>query len=234
MRRGDEASPSVVGVLGGTFDPVHSGHLWVADRVRHVMALSSVLLLPTAVPPHKKLRDLAPAHHREAMLRLALAERKGLSLCTLELVQNGVCYSIDTLRKLREGPPHVEPLFCLGLDALLQIHTWREYRRLLAEFDLIVVDRAAERLEREREQMDPSVVARLVPVPDVEGAGLRLAGPPPGKGGRIFHVPIAPIPISSSEIRARAASGASLESLVPAAVARYIERTGLYRGEERR
>lgn len=223
----------IVGVLGGTFDPVHLGHLQVADRVRRVMDLPRVLLLPTAMPPHKSAQDLAPAHHRAEMLRLALEGWSGLELCTLELSPDRVCFTIDTLRAMRRGPPACEPMFCVGTDALLQIHTWRDWRDLLDEFDLIGIDRAGLTLDREMGRLAPAVAARISRVPDVAGAGADLLRHP-SPGRRIFYVAMAPIPISSSDIRARAAAGLSLASLVPPAVAAYIQEAGLYRQEDHR
>lgn len=217
----------VVGVVGGTFDPVHNGHLRIADRARRRLALGRVLVVPTAVPPHKPAASLSPVLHRVAMLRLALEGREGLELCERELSER-VSYTIDTMRALRDAQPNCRPLFIAGTDALLQIDTWRSGERLLAEFDLAVVDRADGALDRLHHRLPPGVAERIVVVPS-EGVP---AGLHDGDGGRIFHLPGAPIPISSSAIRARAATGESLANLVPDAVAEYIYRTGLYRREE--
>jgi nicotinate-nucleotide adenylyltransferase len=221
-----------VGVVGGTFDPVHRGHVEIAGHVRHVLGLRRVLLLPTAVPPHKPLAELSPARHRVAMLRLALRGREGLELCELELETRRVCYTIDTLRALRDGPLRVLPLFVLGMDALLQITTWRDGSALLAEFDLVTLDRPHARLEQVRSRLDGRVAERLVPL-RADGAG-RPAGLEPGRGGRVFHLDLPPIAICSSDIRRRVARGLAIEELVPAAVARYIHRAGLYLTEEPR
>lgn len=223
--------PTAVGVLGGTFDPVHLGHLRVADEVRQRLRLSRMLLTPSAVPPHKPLGAPSSAAHRERMLRLALGGRAGLELCTIELRQERVCYTVDTLRALRDGTPPLSPLFVLGTDALLLIETWRDYRGLLQEFDLVVVERAGVELARAAGGLERAIADRIVLGPAGEVA---LAAQELGRGGRIFHLPVAPIAISSSSIRRCAAEGQSLNGLVPTAVAEYIERTGLYRRESPR
>ena len=220
-----------VGLLGGTFDPVHLGHLRAAQEVRRLMRLPRILLLPTAVPPHKAPEELSPAHHREAMLRLAVGGREGLEICPLELNRDRVSFTIDTLRTLRRESPDCRPLFVLGMDALLQISTWRSSGELVREFDLIVIDRPGQTLSAVRGRLDASLRERIVSVTDGDGSAVDASRPQPGSGGRIFHLPVEPIPISSSEIREIVAAGGSLSGLVPPAVAGYIQRTGLYRQE---
>lgn len=218
---------AAVGVLGGTFDPVHSGHLEVAERVRELLDLPRMLLLPTARPPHKLPAALSPARHREAMLRLALAERRALEICTLEMEGERVSFTIESLRALRDGSPPCRPVFVLGMDSLLELESWRDWRALLDEFDLAVIDRPGLDLEVARARLSPAVAGRLVRLPGPGGSG--PAELQPGRGGRVFHLPLASIPISSREIRARAAAGLALDGLVPPAVARYILESGLYR-----
>lgn len=209
-----------VGVLGGTFDPVHLGHLEIARRAREAARLVQVLLVPAAVPPHKTDRVLAPARDREAMLRLAIAGAEGLAISTVELDAGGVCYTIDTLRRLRLGPPAVDPVFILGMDSLADIDTWKDHRALLREFDLVVVDR-----DGGRARLLPEIERALIDV-EVDRGDPRAHEP--GRGGRIFRLRLPPIPISSSEIRARAAADGNLAGLVPDAVAGYIRSRGLY------
>jgi nicotinate-nucleotide adenylyltransferase len=221
-----DRAPEVDGILGGTFDPVHDGHLRIADEVRRLLGLSRTFLLPTAVPPHKTPGRLSPVHHREAMLRLAVGDREGLEISTLELGQE-VCYTIDTLRQLRDGRPPRSPVFILGMDALLQITSWRQWRELIREFDLAAIDRV-EGQGGNGDDPHPEVAARIVLPSD------RTSPPDAGRGGRIFRMDVLPIPVSSSEIRARASAGRDLTGLVPPAVARYIHEMGLYRQEKDR
>jgi nicotinate-nucleotide adenylyltransferase len=212
-----------VGILGGTFDPVHEGHLAIAEQARQTLGLARCLLLPAALPPHKSREELSPASHREAMLRLAMSGRVGIEIHTLELRPERVCYTVDSLRRLREGAPPLDPVFILGMDALGTITEWKHWRDLITEFDLAVIDRAARRSE-----LHPEVAARLVAAPS---PGKPPGGPAIGSGGRIFRLPTHPIPVSSSSIRELARAGADLSGLVPPAVARYIQDMGLYKEE---
>jgi nicotinate-nucleotide adenylyltransferase len=215
-----EVRPSgapAIGVLGGTFDPVHLGHVAMAEAARDALNLDRVLLLPTAIPPHKVVPGLTSGAHRVAMLRLAVKGREGLEVCTLELETGGVCFTIDTLRRLREGPPACRPVFVLGTDSLLEIDTWREHEALLREFDLAVI-------ERPGSDLDGSAPGAAGAVPEID--------PPAGEGGRVFRLPMRPLPISSTQVRGIAADGGSLDGLVAPAVSRYIRANRLYGQED--
>ncbi len=220
-----------VGVLGGSFDPVHLGHLHAASVVRRALGLSRVLLVPCARPPHKPHRDLAPAEHRVAMLRLAVAGIEGLEIGMQELERGGVSYTIDTLRALASGSPPLAPVFALGSDALAELPTWKQWRALATEFDLAAVDRADVGLDGLRRRLPPELSRRIVPVGAERPSRATPAPLDPGAGGRIFLVSARPVAVSSSLVRSRAASGGRLDGLVPPEVGRYIERSGLYREE---
>ena len=209
-----------VGVLGGTFDPVHLGHLRMATEARRLLCLERTLLVPAARPPHKLSDAPSAASDRMAMLELSIDGLDGLEISTIELERPGVGYTIDTLRALRAGPPPRDPVFILGWDALAQIDSWRCWRELLEEFDLAAVARADGRGQ--------SRLAREVAARVVDGPALDV-----GRGGRVFRLPIEPLAVSSSAIRKRSRAGGSLDGLVPPGVARYIQRTGLYRRKER-
>jgi GTP-binding protein len=228
------ADDPAVGVLGGTFDPVHRGHLVMAERTLEAMKLEKLLLMPSSIPPHKSRPRLTTAEHRMAMLRLAIEGRPGLGICTVELETGGVCYTIDTLRRLRVGRSPIRPVFVLGTDSLAEITTWRDYRDLVDEFDLVAIDRPGMTLAELRPDLPPEIAGALVYVPEgVRGAEV-LRERPPGSGGRIYHISVTPCPVSSSDIRAAAAAGQSLAGLVPPAVAGYIQENSLYRQEDRR
>jgi nicotinate-nucleotide adenylyltransferase len=219
---------NTVAVLGGSFDPVHVGHLHVADCVWRAFSLSEIILLPCAIPAHKT-RKLTSAGHRLAMLRLAAGEDPRLRVSTLEFERGGVSYTIDSLRALVAQQPSLTPIFVAGLDWLAEIHTWRDWRDLLREFDLVAVDRPGVDVERVRHAIEPEVADRIVAVP---AGGDGVDGSSPGDGGRIFHLPIPTVDVSSSLVRARAAEGASLAGLVPPPVARYIHNHRLFQREE--
>ena len=224
-------SEAPVGVLGGTFDPIHRGHLEIARWLLDSLRPTRMLLLPCAVPPHKNPTVLAAAEHREAMLRLALRGSRRLELCRLELETGGVCYTIDSLRRLRDERGIARPVFIMGMDALVELPTWREFERLVDEFDLVVVDREENTLEASRPRLHPRVTERIQPaLPVLQMAEALVRGGP----GRIFPMAHPPIPVSSSAIRRRIAAGGSLDDLVPPAVARYIRAHALYRQEDGR
>jgi len=217
---------TVYGVLGGTFDPVHLGHLHAARCVHLAFALSEVVLVPAAVPPHKSRPGLAAAEHRLAMVRLAAREERWLSVSTAELDRGGLSYTIDTLTDMRRTRPLDTPLFILGADAFLELRTWREPDALVRRFDLVVCDRPGSSIPPGAP--DPELAGLLQSVPFAPGAGLALlkAARPPA--GRVFRLEIPLCEVSSTEVRRCAAAGAPLDLLVPPAVARYIHDQGLY------
>jgi nicotinate-nucleotide adenylyltransferase len=218
----------VVGVLGGTFDPVHFGHLHVADAVRQALSLHQVLLMPAAVPPHKTHGARAGAFDRLAMVRLAVADRRGLEASSFEIDRGGVCYTIDTLRALRDEWD-MTPLFVVGMDALEEIGTWREHEALLREFDFAAVDRPGGSIVEAARRLGPTHAARVVSAGPSPPADAHL-----GSGGRVYHLPIPVVDVSSSLVRARAAAGQSLHGLVPPPVAAYIRERRLYAEESAR
>ena len=217
---------SAYGVLGGTFDPIHLGHLHAARCVRRAFALSEVVLVPAAVPPHKSRAGLSPAPTRLAMVRLAAQDEPWLSVSTAELDRGGVSYTIDTLTELRRVRALDTPLFILGADAFLELRTWREPEALVRRFDLVVVDRPGSAIPPGAP--DPDLAARLQTVPFAPGAGAPFLETPRPAEGRVFRLEIPLCPVSSSQVRQCVGRGAPLDVLVPPAVARYIHDQGLY------
>jgi len=221
MTRSD-ASP--LGILGGSFDPVHLGHIRIAQQVLAGFSLPAVQMLLAPQPPHKARTGLSPVSDRLAMLTLAVADHPELSICTYEVDRGGVCYTIDSLRALRDATPACHPVFIMGVDSLEELPSWRNYPDLITEFDLIVVARFRTSLAALRSRLDPAVENRLV----------RHLPPdqPLGTGGRILYFTIEPIQISSSAIREIVAAGGDPAGLVSPAVARYIRDNELYYREE--
>jgi len=129
-----------IGVFGGTFDPVHEGHILLAEYVLHKELVDRILFLPAARPPHKT-SALAPFDHRVAMLRLALAGRSGMSVSTLESRRDGPSYTVDSLRALHNEYPESPLSFIVGSDSLLELHLWHKYTEILSLADLIVISR---------------------------------------------------------------------------------------------
>jgi nicotinate-nucleotide adenylyltransferase len=199
-------APARIGIFGGTFDPVHAGHLHIADRLRESLALDRVIWIPAGRPPHKSGQIVSDDRDRLAMLRLALADSPSDQLSTVEIGRAGPSYTADTLEQLQRELAPASLVFLIGEDSLRDFPTWRDPDRILRAAELGVAGR-------------PGI--------DVDIPGLVQALP--ALNGRLTIVPMAELPISSSEIRRRVAEGAPIGHLVPAAVAAYIADQGLYR-----
>lgn len=208
-----------VGILGGTFDPIHYGHLLIADEVREALQLDRILFVPAAVPPHKIGERVAPAADRAAMVRLAIAGNPLFSMCSIELDRPGPSYTVDTLAALaeeavRQGVQR-ELHFILSVEALARLKSWHEPARLLELARLAVVARPG----------TPIPVAR------------RLKTMLPGGSAsmsRVECIRTLLVAHSSSDVRARVAAGRSIRYLVPSAVEAYIRDHRLYRSEDPR
>ncbi|HIJ91224.1 MAG: nicotinate-nucleotide adenylyltransferase [Desulfobulbaceae bacterium] len=212
-----------VGILGGTFDPVHNGHLAVAEAVRQALALSSILFVPAFLPPHKPTYAISPFVHRTAMLELAVVDRTGFYVSRLEAEREGPSYSIDTLRTLKHAlGKNVHLFFIIGMDAFAEVFTWKEQSGLLDHASFAVVGR----LDHCRQSCGQTVAANFPGYTFVEALGSWQGEP---NHGAIHPVAMAPIMVSSTEIREATRQGKTIRHLVPATVADYIEFHGLYR-----
>jgi len=218
------APPAPVALLGGTFDPVHYGHLRFADAVRRALGLSQVRLVPARDPPHRD-RPKASAADRLAMLELAVTEFPGLVVDDRELRREGRSYTVDTLTDLRSEFPGRPLLLLLGADAFRGLPTWHRWRELFDLAHLVVVERPGVDLEA---ALPPPLLAilreRLVADPE------QLLSRP---AGAILRQPIAPLDISATGIREHIARGAGAaemnRGLLPPAVLAYIDLHHLYR-----
>jgi len=196
------------GVLGGTFDPVHLGHLKAAEAATAAVGLSETIFLPAGQPWLKAGSSFTPAVHRVAMLRLALAGRPGYRLSTMEIERPGPTYSVDTLAELRRQMGAAADLyFIMGWDSLEQLPRWREPSRLITQCRIVAV--------------------RRVDFPEPDLASLERAVPGLAAQVTVLHEPR--IDINATMIRRLLAVGESIGGLVPEAVERYISEHGLYR-----
>jgi len=214
-----------IGLLGGTFNPVHAGHIRAAEEVKRKFRLEKVLFVPSAIPPHKRSAAIASAEDRLRMVRLACRGRKGLSSSPIEIEAGGTSYSILTLEKIRGRFTGAEIFFIVGVDAFLEIGTWRDYRRVLEQCHFIVISRPGYELPEARSVLGGKLAARMIELGSEESLPAPRAGEP-----RIFLVPLASLDISSTDIRRRARRGQALRGLVPPAVETYIRRHRLYQG----
>jgi nicotinate-nucleotide adenylyltransferase len=214
-----------IGLFGGTFDPIHLGHLRAAAEVRRLARLDRILFIPSCLPPHKTPGAAAPPADRLRMVELACRRRAGFEASPIEVEARGRSYSIVTQRKVRALFPGARLFFILGVDAFLDIGTWHEYRKLLAECRFIVTGRPGFDLERARGVLGGSLRDKIGAL----AAKGSLSGPVPPRV-RIILVPIRALDISSTAVRHLARRGRSLDGLVPRAVAAYIREHQLYRG----
>lgn len=215
--------PERIGVFGGTFDPVHNGHLKAAGDVGRRFGLDRILFVPSNIPPHKA-GGQAPARDRLAMLELALRGRPRFAASPLEIRAGGRSYSIRTLRRLRKIHPRARIFFIVGSDAFLEIRTWRQWRDVLDASQFIVMTRPGVSLARARRAPGPAFAGRIRAVRRSE----RVREDWSSAFG-IFLLPIEALPISATEIRRRVREGVSIAGLVPPSVGRYIRDHRLYR-----
>ncbi len=208
---------------GGTFDPVHNGHLAIAAAVRDALH-AKVRLLPAADPPHKDATH-ADADQRARMLDLAVAGEHGLVVDRRELHREGPSYTVDTLQALRAELGADTPIvWMIGSDSLLQLHTWSRWRELFALAHVLAVARPGSHADAQWVQTHaPDVHAEIVPRwRDAQA----LCASPAGGFALFEDLPLRPE--SSTELRQRMAAGESWDEWVPAAVAEYVRRHGLY------
>ena len=207
-READGELPRRIGVLGGTFDPPHIGHLWLATLAADAMALDRVLFMPAAQPPHKAGQSVSRATDRLLMTRLAIAGNPLLELCPIEMERPGPSYTIDSVDELgRLYPGDTELYLVMAADSLAQIDTWREPDRLLERIEWIVGPRPGD------------------PLPDRSALEARF-----GEHASRIHLLEGPsLDVSSTALRQRVAEGHPIRYLVPRGVEELITERGLYR-----
>lgn len=196
-----------LGVFGGSFDPVHLGHLILAEQCREQAGLDEVLFVPTARHPLKTDRQYTPFDVRVEMLRLAVGDRSEFRIDELENERPGLSFTADTLAILKQRRPGAELLLLLGSDCLPELPQWREPERIVDRAELVVMERPG----------SPALSAEQL------RALLKLASPP-----RLRRVEVPLIDIASRDIRRRVGAGRSVRYLVPDAVEAFIRARGLY------
>jgi nicotinate-nucleotide adenylyltransferase len=218
------------GLFGGTFNPIHKGHLMVAEQVLERFSLDRLYIIPCREPPHKSPDYLAPAADRVRMVRLALPADSRYCLSEVEIDRSGPSYTIDTVTHFADTVVPGATLFLvMGMDAFLEIHTWKRWLELFEQVQLVVVTRQLEGqgdADTDRSIMDESIRTRLPGDytydekdscwQDVHGACIHL-------------LQILPVAVSSSQVRRRLKAGKAVADLVPPAVKAYIEKKELYR-----
>jgi nicotinate-nucleotide adenylyltransferase len=200
------ASPErpAVGVMGGTFNPIHIGHLVTAEEARYAFSLSEVVFVPAGSPWQKEREAVAGAEHRYLMTVIATASNPHFRVSRMEIDRGGPTYTIETLRGLRDELGDVELYFITGADAILQILSWKDPEEVLREARFIAATRPGYDLDRLEKEL------------------------PEGFGDRVHVLEIPALAISSTDIRLRVRDGRPIRYLVPEGVAGYIETNGLY------
>ena len=201
-----------LGVLGGTFDPIHNGHIAAAAAAEQAANLDRVWLVPSRVPPHRQDPVGASSEHRLAMAQLAARERPRWTASSIEIDRIGPSYTYDTLAELRQQFPGTQIFFILGADAFAEIATWSRYPAVLDLANFLVVSRPGITLDSLRERV-PSAFS-----------------PRPSAKTRVIQVETTTPDVSSTEIRRRIRAGETLAGLVPNSVADYIRTHRLYGG----
>ncbi len=191
-----------IGILGGTFDPIHRGHLLIAEGVREKFSLSRVIFVPAARPPHKMKEEISGAPHRYEMALLATEDNSNFSVSDLEMKRPGRSYTIETLKELKEKYQGAEIYFIVGRDSALEIFTWKDPERLLGLCRFISVQRP---FSRELDKLDRKYRERI----------------------EVLQVPT--LSVSSTEIRQRVREGKSIRYLVTRCVEEYIYENKLYK-----
>jgi nicotinate-nucleotide adenylyltransferase len=210
-----------IGVLGGTFDPIHLGHLRTAEEIGQKLDLEKVFLIPSSSPPHKTNDPVAPFHHRLAMVRVAAGISPLLDVLDLEGRRPGFSYSIETLKELnRMFSPEPELFFILGTDAFLEIETWKEYRKLFDYAHFVIIQRAGHKTEK----LAPFLMNVRSDIRKSDNNDLYIASSE--KTVRIMASTF--LEISSTGLREMLRKGESVRFLVPETVREYIMKKGLY------
>jgi nicotinate-nucleotide adenylyltransferase len=196
-----------IGVIGGTFDPIHLGHLIVAEEACTRLGLSQVVFVPAGLPPHKQAHEISPSEQRLDMVQAAIADNEHFGLSRVDVDRPGPCYTVDTIGLLQEAwGDDAEIYFVIGSDSLADLPSWYQPQRLLRRCTVVAVERPGYALDLNR-------LERHLP-----GAAAQI---------QLLRAPT--LDISSTEIRERVRSGHTIRYLVPDAVIRHIYQDHLYR-----
>lgn len=206
-----------LGIYGGTFDPVHYGHLILAECCREQLSLDQVWFLPAATPPHKQADELTPGERRAEMIELAIGGQPAFSVCRYEIERGGVSYTVETLGHFRREHAAAELFFLMGADSLRDLPNWKNPVEICRLATPVVVDRTvAGATDSPSDTLDLSGLESLLSKERLEAI-------------RAHRVLMPRIDISGTDLRRRVADGKSIRYRTPRAVEKYIETHGLYR-----
>jgi len=227
-----------IGIMGGTFDPIHLGHLRAAEEIYWAFDLDKIIFIPSSRPPHKDANKVAPALHRYEMVSLATIFTPYFSVSSIEIDRPGRSYSVETVQEIQKVYGKDAVLyFIVGVDAFLEISTWKDARELLACVRFIVTARPGWRLDDVERYLRPKQLEKLgnprfryLKISEIESEA-EIKTP---KKGLVLLVEVVSHDISSTEIRHLVEEGRSIRFLVPDTVAAYMDKNQLYRENSRR
>jgi len=215
----------LLGVFGGTFNPIHLGHLRAAEQVVEQLELSRLLFVPSGAPPHKRDDRLAPAHLRLDWVRRAVAGNKRFEVDALEVEREGKSFSVDTLRAIGSRVAPRKPVFVIGCDALAEMASWRQPETILELAHLAVMARQGDAAEGALAARFPESLRGAV---DFDAGG--LAARHRSAGTWLRWLEIEPLPISATDVRARIRAGRSIRYLVPDSIHEEVAACDAYGG----
>ncbi|NWF93379.1 MAG: nicotinate-nucleotide adenylyltransferase [Syntrophaceae bacterium] len=212
-----------IGLFGGTFNPIHLGHLRGAEEIREAFGLHEMIFIPAALPPHKRPEEVIEARHRFEMVRLAIADNPHFSITDIELLRPEKSYSIDTIRYFRERHPN-DLFFILGRDAFVEIETWKEFRHLFSLCNFVVMTRPGSQISSSSSLLPEALMPAF-------RYDQQLKAWVHTSGHTLHFREITLLDISSTKIRESIERGESVRYLIPAEVEAYIKKNRLYSRE---
>ncbi len=202
-----------IGVLGGTFDPPHTGHMRMAEKGAGMLDLDKVIFVPANIPPHKESFRVSSSYHRYAMTVLSALNYENFTVSTFELEREEVSYTYHTLKAFKEREPEGDFFFLMGADSLIQIDTWKKPLEIMKYSNLVVFNRPG--FEIKREDIPEALRGRITELP------LK-------KGRNIYIVEMEPVDVSSTDLREAFGENGESAKYLPKNVSEYIDRMGLY------
>ncbi len=210
-------------MLGGTYNPIHLGHIKAAKTVIKNFNLDKILFIPAYIPPHKEKGPVAEAEHRWEMVKKAVAPYPRFVPSSIEIDAGGPSYSIITIRKIKRIYPVERLFFILGVDAFLEIETWKDYRDVLESCAFIVISRPGSPLEKSAEILDDKYKEKMTYLDQTAKINKKTL-----TESKIYLYKMNSLDISSTEIREKMKQGLSIQGLVPLTVEKYIKENNLY------
>ncbi len=218
-----------IGIFGGTFNPVHMGHIIVAEEVKKGFDLDQICFIPASIPPHKKKKKVARASDRLEMIKLAISDYEDFTVSDIELKRSGPSYTIDTLNHFKKAfSEETRFYFMVGMDAFLDIDTWKSFRKLFDVTPFVVMSRPGviDGKGEEKIKILKNILVSKVS-PDYRFNASQNAFFDPEKKP-VYLFDVTPVDISATMIRRKISEGESIDSLVPVKVKEFIESKGLY------